>query len=207
MPNLAIADRVFITLVGKIQGQRTMTTWLYRVSAITGTISQDDAFTALHTKMTDATGVLYRFKECAPVSWGAMSVWYQVISPVRFRKTQKPYVGAGLFPSSEANMPFVIGSITRVGELAKRSEVGGIRIPIGTNEQSVEEGYLSAQQLDAMSDLCQAMRAPITTSGTVATFVPQVGMPAPGQVSADLKDAFPQPEARTMNRRVPGRGI
>lgn len=205
MSNLSVGDKVLVTVVGSVCGQRTLNTFLYRVSALTGTPDQATALTAFHSSLLGAGQLIPKFLAAVPTNWFHSYMWYQVILPGRFRKLIVPMSGHGTF-GSVANTGNVQGSITRAGELATRAYIGGVRICIGTDSDATDNGQLTVGQFTALNDLASAMKLNVITSGTVATYIPQVGVPRSGSVTHDLYDAFPQYTTRVIRRRTVGVG-
>lgn len=206
MPVLAVNDRVLFTIVGRLCGQRTMNTFLYRVSACEADTEQSDFFTALNASMNAAGGVAQRMKGCCPANWRHVESWYQVISPVRFRKLAYPVDAAGLFAST-ALTPNVQASITRTGDRSGRKYIGGTRIPIGSDSFSTADGMITPELKAALTALTDSMKLNIITAGTVATYIPQLGIPKPPALSYDLYDCFAQDTTRVIRRRTVGLGI
>lgn len=206
MPLPAIGDRVLVTFRGTLCDQRTMSTFLYRITNVTGAPLYNELMDALHSSFSGAGQLITTFRACMPSNWFWTDVWYQIISPTRQRKYAKSMTGAGT-ASSIATTANLQASITRVGELSGRRYIGGIRMPLGTEDFVVDQGFIQAGQLAALNALCAAMKLFIITSGSVATFRPQVGVPKPPATSLDLEDAFPQATSRVIRRRTVGLGI
>jgi hypothetical protein len=151
--------------------------------------------------------LLTRYIAALPSNWFYTDTWYQIIEPMRHRKVQQ--LGA-LGPGgsgAEALTQNVSAAITRVGDLAGRRYIGGIRIPLGTDLPAIDGGKTTAGQETLLRNLADAMKLNVITSGFVATFRPQVGVTRGGVPSVDLEDAFPQQTVRVMRRRTVGLGI
>jgi len=206
MAFVQIGDRVLVTIKGALCGRTTLTTFLYRVSAVAANTDYDQAMTALHGSFAGATQIRPKYVACCPSNWLMDAMWYQIISPLRYHKFAQGVAASGGF-GSVANTPNVQGSITRIGEFAGRKYVGGIRVPIGTDDVSCNNGVLTANQKSALQGLADAMKLNVITSGVTMTVIPQVGLPAAGGASADLYNAFVQDTVRVIRRRTVGLGI
>jgi len=213
MPQVVVGDRVLVTFRGILNAQRIMTTFLYRCSAAVTPNVQNSVLIDLVAQMSLTGGVWTRFMNFMPTNYICDEVWAQVISPARFRKTVVTKDQAG-FNDVATGTSNIQGSITRVGEMARRFDVGGIRLPIGTSDEVMLDGLLTATQKTMMELICDAMRLTIITPAPACTFIPQVGVPKGTEadprdpsMSVDLSDAFVQPEVRVMPRRTVGRGI
>lgn len=206
MALIAVGDRVLVTIAGSLCGQRTLTTFLYRISAVGANLEYADAMAALRSSLQGSGQLVPKYKACCPTNWFSNSLWTQIIRPLRYRKLVEVLSGAGT-SGSLALTGNVQGSITRAGEVAGRKYVGGVRVPCGTDEIAIDEGFLTSGQKLALQGLADAMQLNVITSGSVATYIPQVGVPKPPDQSADLYTAFPQDQARVIRRRTVGLGI
>lgn len=215
MPNMAVGQRVLVTAVGEYLGQRTMTTWLYRVSSVAGSITDVAMADALHTAFTNGTGLLTKYRACCAGdgAWTGVATWYQVVGPVRYRKIQRSLGdGTGLLSSGTANIQ---GSITRYGEFGLRSAIGGIRVPISSLE--VSDGKLSPEVTALMQALADEMEETQAVGSPLVTLIPQVGVPGytnatpperiPVTNSSDLAECVVQDTARVLRRRTLRLGI
>ena len=202
----SVGDRVLVTIAGVLLGQRTLNTYLYRISAITGTPDYVTLMDALHSSLSGSTQLLPTHQAAMPSNWFKSATWYQIVTPLRFRKYVKNGSGAGT-ALGVAYTPNVQASITRVGDVAGRKYVGGVRLPLGTDVDATDGGIVVAAQKALLQNHANAMKLNVITSGAVATFIPQVGLPKPPDTSADLFDAIPQDTTRVIRRRTVGLGI
>lgn len=206
MPNVAVGDKVLVTAVGILAGQVTMNTFPYRVSSVTGTVDQEAAAETMITFLKAEGNVLDALQACLPLNWSSVGIWWQVMKPVRYRKIQSAWNIAGTF-EGQANTANVQASVTRVGALANRRNVGGIRIPIATSDDAVLNGLIQTALEGPLDDLCEAMKQTFATTGSVVEYVPQVGTPKGNGSYADVVDVFKQLTARVLRRRTVGLGI
>lgn len=209
MPNMVVGQRVLVSAVGDYFGQRTITSWLYKVTDVTGNIDDVVFFDALHTVLTGGTGLLTKFRACCPMDvWLGVAAWYQVLGPVRFRKVQRTLTD-GTFdgPSLTANQQ---ASITRVGVFGNRRNIGGIRLPMPTSESV--EGKITPDYQAVMNVLGNQMKAAVTAGSPSVTMFPQVGVPGytntpiptpiPVTDSVDMNDFIVQETTRVIRRRT-----
>lgn len=195
-----------MTINGRLCGQRTMNTFWWRVTALTGTVPEVTAFTALHAELNSE--FLPKYLACVPENWTAEGIWYQAIFNLRQRKVVIPYSPIGTF-ADDAFTANVQGSITRVGDIARRDAVGGVRIPIGTTSTSTEDGLLSAALKANFDTFATAMKSIQVTATPSVSYTPMVAAPLSTDPSKwyAIQDAFAQPTTRVIRRRTVGRGI
>lgn len=207
MAALDLQDSVLMTINGVLAGQRTMNTFWWRVTAITGSPDETVAFPALWALLGSA-GFIDKYLACVPTNWTGAGVWMQSIYNLRQRKIVIPFDDGGT-GVSEANTANVQGSITRVGDIARRDAVGGIRIPIPTNALATTNGLLTVAQKGAMDEFAAELPIVRTTVTPAVTYTPMVGAPEAANPANWFKvvAAFAQPETRVIRRRTVGRGI
>jgi len=215
MPNIAQGQRILVTAVGDYFGQRTMTSWLYRVASLAGEITDTALFDAMHPAFTGATGLLTKFLGCLPLDgrWVGVATWYQVLGPVRYRKVVDT-LGDGLYDagSTTANLQ---ASITRFGEFGLRTAIGGIRVPMPSSEGV--EGVVSAPYAAVLQTLADEMEETVTVGSPSVQLFPQVGVPGytsgpnpvriPVTNSVDLFGTQVQDTVRVIRRRTLRLGI
>lgn len=206
MPVITTGDTVLVTIVGRLCGQRTLNTFPYRVAAASGGDEQSDVFTAFHASLGAAGELRPAFRGCTPENYDLDAMWYQIIRPVRFRKYVANVGVAGLFLST-AYTGNVQASVTRVGSVAERKSVGGIRVPIGTDANSTVDGSVTNALKAQLTTLANAMKRTIITVGFVTTFIPLVGVARLPGPFRDVYDAFAQDTTRVQRRRTVGLGI
>jgi len=206
MATIAVGDRVLITLTGTLFQQRTMNTFLYRVSAVAPDTNYESFADALHDEILVANGLADLYRAITPANWGGYQIWIQVIRPVRLRKIAFSWPITGTY-IGEATTANVQGSITRFGEAAGRDQIGGVRIPVGTDIECLDSGRIATPLLSNMGDLAEFMMANIALAFGTATLVPQVGVPKGAAASIDCVEAIQQETARVIRRRTVGHGI
>jgi len=209
LPNIAQGQRILVTPVGTIFGQRTMNTFLYRVSSVAGSISDTAFFDALHTVLGGSGNLLEKYSNCMSLnSWIGVAVWYQVVGPTRYRKVVKGPLTGGF--DSVMTSSNVQASISRFGEFGTRASVGGVRIPIAAEHS--EDGLLSAGLTAVLEELATEMKAAVAAGSPSVTLIPQVGVPGytnddppvriPVTNSIDCYEARVQDTTRVIRRRT-----
>lgn len=207
MPEMAANMRVLVTLKGTILGQTTMTTFPMRIATVAAATSDVTFFAALNTKLNDTGGLIPLYLNCCPLdNFELDEVWYQILYPLRYRKTVFTLALPGTM-DTQVGAPNLQASITRVGELARRRDIGGIRIPIGTGEEAVFAGLVSAGLEAQLEDVATYLGQVITLTTPAATLVHQVGITANMGTSVDVKQAFIQKTVRVLRRRTLRLGI
>lgn len=208
MANAAVGDRVLITINSSLFNQRIMSTFCYGISSITGTPSQASLLAALHAKVTAVSGLCETFRNCVPAQLEVNSIWYQIIAPIRYAKYQfTTGLGLGLLADNDFFSANQSAVILRRGELGGRSAVSTLHIPLGQTPGCQANGALGGDVQSPLIDMAQFMVTTITTTGTVAAFVPVINN-GPG-----LGDLTPiafttvMDNVRTMRRRGVGLGI
>lgn len=215
MPNLAVGERLLITIATTYFGQRCLNTFLYRCSATAAGVTHAAAIAALHVKLNTANDLYDKYVACLPAGGaiGGIEAWYQIIAPVRYRKTVLGIEKTipAVYTSQTAN---VSASIERFSEEASRKGVGGIRVPVGTS--GIDNGLIGDALLDDLTALGDLMNDLQTTASPSVSWVPQVGLPGytgeppvPGNpmLSLDCVGTNVQTTARVMHRRTVGLGI
>lgn len=216
MADVAVGQRLLLTIAGRYFGQRTMNSFLFRCSATAAGVSQAAAIAALHAKLGSVNDFFAKYTACLPgesAEVTGLEAWYQIIAPVRYRKTvlDIPFNASTAYNSTTAN---VSASIERFSELAVRKGVGGIRVPIGTS--GVANGLIGDDLLLDLEGFAEILNDLQTTASPSVTWVPQVGLPGytpgdpptPGNpmLSLDCVGATVKGEARIVRRRTVGLG-
>lgn len=208
MANIQVADRCLMTIVGEVLGQRTMSTFCYGLSALTGTATINNALDRLHAAVIVSNGLLDRFVNCIAPQWTKVAIWYQIISPSRYAKVTKT-TGAttGNFSSGVFNSSNQAFTILRRGDLGLRSNVSVLHVPMGQTLDEQTNNGLSVD-LDEQAQLLAAqMLLPITTTTVVATWDPVINNgPNAGDYTPITVTAVNQ-DVRTMRRRGVRLGI
>lgn len=207
MPEMAANMRILVTLKGTFLGQTTMTTFPMRVATVAPGTNDVTFFTALDDELSDDGKLIPLYLNCVPLAGYELDeVWYQILYPLRYRKVVKTKGIAGSFVT-DAQSANLQASITRVGELARRRDIGGIRIPIGTGDESITNGLLTAGLEAQLQDLATYLGLVVPITTPAATLVHQVGMTANMGTSLDVKQAFIQTTVRVIRRRTVRLGI
>lgn len=206
----AVSNGIYlVTLLGRLCGQRTMTTFQYRVGNALQDATVQDVYVALSAHFRKTDGIIDKLKVCCPLNWTLEEQWYQQVAPVRIRKlVEQLKTGAGT--QFNATVPNLSASITRFGEIADRTARGGIRVPV--DAQASENGMLTFAMKGFLTALAQAMLEVVDASLTVGLLVPCIWTPIkmPDKPIATLHDLYGtavEPTSRVMRRRTVGLGI
>lgn len=209
MASTNLGDIYLVTINGLLFGQRTMTTFQYRVASLLGAgpWTVQDVYVNLEDRLLQAGGLVPDYAACCPIEWTYQSTWIQRISPNRVIKyvTTDALVAAKTGNTTVSNLQ---ASITRRSEFANRAGVGGIRVPLASDQ--VLDGIIIEPLLVKLDNLAQEMLVTYTMAGVAALepvlYSPPKGDPPIGHLEP-VYQAFVQHQARTINRRTVGRGI
>lgn len=205
MATLAAADKVMLTFVGTLCGQRVLNTFPLVVTAITGAPTVADSFDALLAKITAINELKAKFLACCPSNYTLIYIWIQKVYPVRIRKLIYSGAGIGTWDSA-ANTPNMAGVITRYGEIANRHGIGSLHVPISQGSDTVVDGYLTDDIKTPLSALSLKIEGFVSTAAPAVTYghslfpTPVSGLPVP------VVDTAVQITARVMRRRTVGVG-
>lgn len=205
MPTLTDGDRVQVTLLGQLLGQRFMNTFLYRAEILGPAVDMVNAFGKLFLELNDATGLIASWQDVLPDNAMNLTCWIQTIRPVRGRRLIYSIAGSGEWEGS-ANVSNLQASITRQGPGTGPREQGGIRIPISEGAEAVAGGYVTVLMENKLQVLADVMKENVPIATPDVVFVPQVGLPAGALASFDLFDTTIQTTVRVLRRRTVGRG-
>jgi len=205
MPVVAIGDRVLVSFVGRLFGQRFINTFWYKVRLTSGDPEYAEMAPALNAFLQTAGELKTKWLNCVTNSAEMTQIWVQTVAPQRLRKWSFESIANGAFDGA-ASTPNVQASITRVGQYAGRQYVGGIRIPIGTGAECSIEGIISNDLYDLMIILGAAMKEEINVLGGDVTLTPQVGAAGDLTDTKDMEDFLVQTTTRVIRRRTVGLG-
>lgn len=206
MNPLVGGDFCLVTLVGRANGQTLMNTFPYRCSTFSGTPTQDAALEALFNALTDENDLVDKFLDCLSSTYELKNVWLQIIRPTRRRKISYAMLDTGTY-AAVMDTSNVQASITRFGADANRRNIGGIRLPMPTSPDAMQGGVIAVDYKEVLVLLASQMIQPVTTVGAVATWIPQVGVPAPSASPIPAVASVAQDTVRVLRRRTVGLGI
>jgi len=205
MPNMSIGQLILITNVGEYLGQTTMNTYPHIVTAAAAGVDSEAFFASLDGVFTGGGKLFEQQREWAPQNWESMQHWYQIITPTRFRKVVFAGDGIGMFNAVDSGTANVQAAITRHGELAEKRAIGGVRIPIGSTDDSILSGKCTPALQEQLALLATQMHQTTTTLGV--TIKPVVGMPDATHGAEICVGAFHHDQVRVLRRRTLGLGI
>lgn len=201
----SVGDVLLVTFDGFWHNQRTMTTFHYGVSAVTGGPSNDQFALALKNQMALAGGLIPTFLACCPPAYLLNNVWVQTLAPVRVVKTILSVALSGQFDgdSNTANLSTVV---TRRGSLANRANIGSVHVPYPNLDADGSDGTIGAPMLAALGTFATQVRSQIAMVGTGTVIPVLFHGPAITDVNI-VTSTIVQLTVRTMRRRTVGRGI
>jgi hypothetical protein len=179
-----------------------MSTFVYRVSSVTGTPNQHDVFDALDTKLKTSNNLVDKYLACVTHDYVLLQIWYQTIAPGRFAKypvTAVGKIGAFTGESQTANLAAVI---TRRGDLGNRHNVSTLHVPIGTDDNSMEDGELTVDLKAVMDALAIQMNSSITLSSPVTGLAPVINNGPNANDYSPITNTFTGDHIRVMRRRT-----
>lgn len=210
-PVISLGDIILHTLVGRLNNQTTMTTFLYELLGTTLPAPTIDTACSTFDAALEAAGNLHsKYRAAMPTNWTGIARWTQVISPTRYIKfvTADTRVGTGLGIADSSNIAAVY---ERRAGLSGRPYVGTVHLPCPTVAASLDSGNLTnAQKIVTQDVATQNSFDVITTGGQTWTPVlfrrPKLIPPTPARITL-IHDCFVQNTVRVMRRRTVGRGI
>ena len=208
MANIQLGDRVQVTVNLTGFNQKMMSVFCYGLSGLTPPLTQAQAFTVLHAKLTAYDNLIYRYLACLCPEFEINEVWYQVISPSRYAKyTFTSGLGVGTLAGNHAYSPNQAVVILRRGDFGSRSNVSTLHVPIGQTPGCQANGLFGADVETPLSSLADYIKSQVTTTGTATVWDPVINNgPNVGDLSPIVSTAV-KSTIRTMRRRTVGQGI
>lgn len=201
-------DIYLVVIDGAIQGQRTITTFYYRIGTVVPGATVSLAYDAIIAEWVEPGRMQALYKGCTPSNWTYQATRVQKIWPQRIRALRSTTgTGPGIRPPSELSN--VAASITRFAEGATRRDRGGIRVPI--TPADVTGGMIAGTLPVALEALAEEMLAGLDGSLTAGIFSPvlfaKLPPPAVGVVVSPLFGTEVEFTSRVIRRRTVGLGI
>lgn len=207
MPAINIGDNVLVTVLGDLNGQRTMSQFGYVVSAMTGIQYDNIVFPLLRDQLCAANGLMDKFFACLPSNWSPGVMWIQTIRPFRFRKLVHVINNTGPKSDYVANTSNLAGTITRRGDVANRKNISTLHVPCPTTEEWIDAADFGLEAINAYAALCQKIILTQTTVGNVVSFAASIIAGPNSNDAIPLTFAYPPGNVRVMRRRTKGVGI
>jgi len=203
---MQVGDIINITMVGRCNGQTTMTSLHYRLTSVGSLTVHSTWAQAVISKLNTATvGLAQYYMNACSEQLIAAEWWVQKIYPTRMVKV------SGVSDPSEgviaefALPPATSVSLTKRGLVAGRHSIGGVRMPAVPLTWN-ESGYVSATGLLLYESLCSQLQAPLD-GVTIGNLQPVIFNRVSPNISVDVMGMSTEDTLRTMKRRVVGRGI
>jgi len=205
MAAVNLGDKILVTFVGELLGQRIMNTFWYQVSAITGTPNTATFGSALITQIKTAGGLMDSYLDCIAQNQSLDQIWAQFIEPTRVVKSINLPAEAGTWPV-DADTANISGVVTRRGDLAGRKNIGSVHVPVSTDPTAIIAGSLSAA-LKAKFDAFATDVGSVQTLAGIGSCNPIIRN---GPLTTDvtvITSTVAQTTVRTMRRRTLSVGI
>lgn len=209
MADIAVNDLTLVTHVGQLCGQRVMSTFAFRCSAVVGgphdlATVYDALFASLSTP---ATGLFARYLACCPDNLDAVATWIQKVYPLRYAKRIYAPILTNGTVGTDAVTANIQASITRRGELGTRESVSHLNVPAPTTSVEALVGEWEAGYKVTLNALATALPSQVNVLAGNVSFKPTI-INSPQPIPwTDIAEAFIQTEVRTMRRRTVRLGI
>lgn len=200
---------IFLAIInGLTHGQRTITTFQYRLDEVAGPLTVQDCYAAMSSAFRDVGGMIPLYKNCCPSSWTFTEAWYQKVAPIRqVRLVESLETGPGVKTASTVTQMAAV--ISRFGEVASRRARGRVFIPLSPSD--VVAGSITFGHAAVLASLAQQMLSPIPVLFDQGTLTPVIWTPPSGNppvaTNINLYGTAVQTTARVVGRRTVGRGI
>lgn len=208
MADPSVGDMVLYSFSGQLLGQKTLTTFMFHLDTLNGTIpTLDTALSDLNSYLTGAYGLEAAFLACCPTNYFLDRRWAQRIFPTRDRRREygTSVVGTGLAGSETAN---VACSIERFSDKSGRWAQGRINPPIPASTLSMLGGSLTAAQATRCDNLAAKLYGQLTlpVTGVKWSHCLYDSAAHTGSIFLPLVGAKTQLSVRVMRRRTVGVG-
>lgn len=204
-----VGMKLLLTYRGLLNGQTVLNTFWYRLVVLGTELTVKDLLDNTNDKLNLPFGFRDTYASCLPSNHTIVESWLQVIKPVRL--VRQSYTDGNTGDLLEAFSSNVQASITRRGELATKSAIGAVHIPIGGADDQYQVGILTNSALKTnltsfadkmlddieVPDVGGAIWRPIVFNPTNTTY----------PNGHDVISTGVQSTVRVMRRRTVGLGI
>lgn len=202
-----VGDIVLVVTKGNMNGQACWNTFHYRLDVMAAAINDTVAIDGLHAVLDGANNLFEAICAATPDNFNLPEVVYQVVGGSRYAKKSKAPVNNSGQVGSSATTSNIQAGITRRGDIANRSNVGGIRLPAPTTAVEGSLGVWETAYMVLLSDVAEEMLQAAVANGGDQIWTPVLYGPAHAPTAKTITDTFPQTEIRVIGRRTVGRGI
>lgn len=202
-----VGDVVLVVVKGQMNGQACWNTFHYQLNTMTAAINDSVAIDGLHAQLDGANNLFEAICAATPDNYTIPEVVYQVVGVNRYAKRSKVPVNDAGNVGSTATTSNIQAGITRRGDMADRSNVGGIRLPAPTTAVEASSGVWEPAYrvlLDTVAD--EMLQAQVANLGA-QIWNPVLYGPATAPVAKPITNTFYQEQVRVIGRRTVGRGI
>jgi len=198
---IAAGSILEVSEIGRLNEQRVMNTFHYMCTA-----SYEDGLATLTlfaNAFEAADGVHSRYVECLSEDVTDIQIRYQWITPLRYiYLSRNPAKGEGQIADGSLP-PNTAMTVTKVGELANRHNIGGWHLP-GVPLSAQDGGRLSAPQIALLQAFAEEATSEIVI--VAAPFLPVIFNRAEPSESAHAIGFRLQDTIRVERRRTVGLG-
>lgn len=208
MAVVALNDIFLVVTKGVMNGQACWNTFHYRLNTMT--IPAPSTVTAaanLNTALGAANGLYDRLTQCSPDNFTIEQVDIQVISPTRFIKSQHIPAFANGQVGSDAVTSNLMASLTRRGEIANRSNIGGIRVAAPTSALEASTGEWQVGYKVLLDNLADELQESVVFNGGDMIWGPGIFGPYQNPTFKPITNTAFSEVVRVMRRRTKGYGI
>lgn len=207
MPVITSGSFLLATVNYTFSGQRYMNTFHYRAIGDGGPFDEGAIITDFHAAFfTGGTSLCTALLGALPDNFQMNQIWYQFISPTRYRKLVYNVDELGLWPVN-GTTGNVAAVVSRFGDLAKRWAQGRIFIPISADSDACVGGVITNEMKEKTDLVAFRMGQPIETATPTVTWEPVLMNPNRMPVYTPITVTRSETTVRVMTRRTVGRGI
>jgi len=200
MATVSAGDKFLVSFVGELLNQRIINTFWYGVESVVGPPNSNDVADALRAALIATGGLRADFLPCVPDNYVLQFMWIQRVDSPRLLKKIYPDNSPGTW-GVDTDASNIAGTITRRGDLALRTAIGSLHVPISSDPTSIIAGELSITLNTRFNTLANELLVPINLTG-IANLVPIIrNGPLAAQVTP-ITSVTVHPEVRTMRRRT-----
>lgn len=205
MPIVSAGDVYEVTFRGSLDGQLILNTFHYGCSVVGGIPTPTTFAAAMDASISAAGGLASKFLACCPAAYVLNFIDYQDVAPVRYVKNTIAH-GTGGTSGQDASTANLAGTVTRRGDLARRSNIGSLHVPYPNLDPGASGGLTSAALNTALNALALSMTLTLVLGGGVGTITPVLWKRPLATSVVPITQAFAQRTLRVMRRRTVGVG-
>lgn len=208
MANVAAGDLFQVSIVGNVFGERVIMTRTWQVlDAPSVPTTINEYADEIHAEYTKSGGILDQYEAVLSASWVGEYIRYQCVAPIRYAMYDKVLTGSeGL--RGEVNATTLAAAVTLRTEKSGRDQIANMHIgPIA--DVDLVGGVVKPELVNLLQTLGESLVTAMEEIGPDSVLIPVIWhtkVPGPTISVDELSTALAQTSARTMRRRVVGRG-